>query len=130
MLFRPSELLPQVAELGLLTCVLGEQTRDGLLGAGRREDVLLAKEQALSEVRGLGTGLGLRGLLLVLMALSWRLFWRVRARVRDRAQVDDAVEARVVEQPAQVQVAEDTLLVLAVRSQRVPLALTCARTAT
>ena len=80
MLFRPSELLPQVAELGLLTCVLGEQTRDSLLGAGRREDVLLAKEQALSEVRGLGTGLGLRGLLLVLMALSWRLFWRVRAR--------------------------------------------------
>jgi hypothetical protein len=47
----------------------------------------------------------------------------VRARVRDRAQVDDAVEARVVEQPAPVQVAEDAHVVGAVREQRVPLAL-------
>ena len=55
------ELLPEVAELGLLARVLGEQVRDGLLGAGRREDVLLVEEQALAQVGGLGAGLGLRG---------------------------------------------------------------------
>ena len=78
------ELLPQVAELGLLARVLGEQARDGLLGAGRREDVLLVKEQALSEVGGLSAGLGLRGVVVVLGALLVCLwgFRRVRARLR------------------------------------------------
>ena len=118
------ELLPEVAELGLLARVLGEQTRDGLLGAGRREDVLLVEEQALAQVGGLGAGLGLRGLVVVMRALlSCLWFRRVRARVRDRAQVDDAVEARVVEQPSPVQVAEDAHVVGAVREQRVPPAL-------
>ena len=43
--------------------------------------------------------------------------------MRDCAQVDDAVEARVVEQPAPVQVTENAHVVGAVRAQCVPLAL-------
>ena len=97
------ELLPEVAELGLLAHVLGEPARDVLLGAG----------------------LCLRGVVLMRGALlaNLRGFRRVRARVRDRAQVDNAVEARVVEPPAPVQVAEDAHVVGAVREQRVPPAL-------
>ena len=82
------ELLPQVAELGLLARILGEQARDGLLGAGRREDVLLVEEQALAQVGGLGAGLGLRGLVVVMRALlSCLWFRRVRARVRESMRV-------------------------------------------
>jgi hypothetical protein len=55
------ELAAQLEELGLLPGVLGEQARDGVLGAGGREDVLLVEEQALPEVGDLGAGLGLRG---------------------------------------------------------------------
>jgi hypothetical protein len=130
------ELAAELEELGLLPGVLGEQARDGVLGAGGREDVLLVEEQALPEVGDLGAGLGLRGAVLRALSLGAlsagactsarggaRAGARVRARVRDRAQVDDAVEARVVEQPAPVQVAEDAHVVGAVREQRVPLAL-------
>jgi hypothetical protein len=47
----------------------------------------------------------------------------VHAGRRDLAQVDHAVEARVVEQPAAVEVAEDAHVVGAVGEQRVPPAL-------
>ena len=43
--------------------------------------------------------------------------------MRDRPQVDHAVDARVVEEPAPVEVAEDADVVGAVGEQRVPLAL-------
>lgn len=118
------ELAAEVDELGLLLRVLGEQARDGGLGARRREDVLLVEEQALPEVGGLSARLGLRGVVRACSALlgNRRGFRRVRARVRDRAQVDDAVEARVVEQAAAVEVAEDAHVVGAVGQQLVPLA--------
>jgi len=65
-------------------CWRAFSARDGLLGAGRREDVLLVKEQALSEVGGLSAGLGLRGVVVVMGALLVCLwgFRRVRARLR------------------------------------------------
>jgi hypothetical protein len=46
---------------GAARSVLGEQARDGVLGAGGREDVLLVEDHALPEVGDLGAGLGLRG---------------------------------------------------------------------
>ncbi len=46
---------------------------------------------------------------------------RVRADVRYSAEVDDLVEARIVEQPASVEVAENANIVAAVAQHRVPI---------
>jgi hypothetical protein len=73
--------------------------------------------EPLPELEELGAGLRLRFLLLCCA----RLVLLVRARVRNGPEVDDAMEARVVEEAPAVEVAEDAHVVGAVRKQRVPL---------
>ena len=74
--------------------------------------------EPLPELEELGAGLRLRFLLLCCA----RLVLLVRARVRNGPEVDDAMEARVVQEAPPVEVAEDAHVVGAVRKQRVPLA--------